>query len=287
MSPSRNKTERQRSADGTPLDRPLTPTSVIASLLLGMHPPRMRGALLVRWCAHLGIAEGTTRVALSRMVDAGELSSADGRYQLAGPLLRRQTSQDWSLAPRLERWDGGWDLHVVRPQPRRAPDRAALRAAAAGARLAELREGVWGRPANLPLDATPHDAAKVLAAQSDPWRAAPQPGHAPDPEALFALAPTAARMRDLAARLEQVTTHLGDELGDRLAEGFVVGAAALQQIRRDPLLPDALVEAAWPGARLRQAYDDYRERFGTAVKAWFAAESGNSDTVRANRPRSS
>jgi len=28
----------------------------------------------VRWCALLGIAEGTTRVALSRMVDAGELT---------------------------------------------------------------------------------------------------------------------------------------------------------------------------------------------------------------------
>jgi len=62
------------------LGRPLTPRSAVASLLLGMHPPRMRAALLVRWCAHLGIPEGTTRVALSRMVTAGELTINDGRY---------------------------------------------------------------------------------------------------------------------------------------------------------------------------------------------------------------
>ena len=44
-----------------PLPRPLTPRSIIASLLLGIHPPRLRGTLLVRWCGLMGMAEGTTR----------------------------------------------------------------------------------------------------------------------------------------------------------------------------------------------------------------------------------
>ena len=43
----------------TLVERPLTPRSLIASLLLGMQPPRLSGALLVRWCGAFGVAEGT------------------------------------------------------------------------------------------------------------------------------------------------------------------------------------------------------------------------------------
>ncbi len=119
MSPPRNIAIG--APDAEPLLRPLSPRSVIASLLLGMHPPRARATLLVRWCAHLGIAEGTTRVALSRMVEAGELPARDGRYELAGRLRRRQPGQDWSLAPASLPWDGEWVLWFVRPGSRPAP----------------------------------------------------------------------------------------------------------------------------------------------------------------------
>src|ERR1700704_5982819 len=110
--------ERNTRNRGDLLDRPLSPRSLIGSLLLGMRPPRMPGSRLVEWCALFGVAEGTARVALSRMVDRGELTASDGTYELAGQLRRRQPAQDWSLAPDLAPWDGAWLLGVVTPGPR-------------------------------------------------------------------------------------------------------------------------------------------------------------------------
>jgi phenylacetic acid degradation operon negative regulatory protein len=258
----------QRNSD--PLLRPLSPRSVIASLLLGMHPPRARAALLVRWCAHLGIAEGTTRVALSRMVDAGELRTRDGRYELAGRLRRRQPGQDWSLAPTLLPWDGDWLVWLVRPGARTAPARAELRRAAAAARLAELRDGVWTRPANLPAEGTPPAALETLNEQASPWSARPSSGSEPAAGELFGLDSAAARVRALLDRLGPVTTALeqGDLSG--LGPAFALGAASLQQIRRDPLLPPELTGHDWRGAELRSAYGRYQAAFAAALATWFA-----------------
>ncbi len=272
MSPPRNK--QSADPDAEPLLRPLSPRSVIASLLLGMHPPRVRGALLVRWCAHLGIAEGTTRVALSRMVDAGELRVRDGRYELAGRLRRRQPGQDWSLAPTLLPWEGEWVLWLVRPGSRSAPARAELRRAAAAARLAELRDGVWTRPSNLPPEATPPAALETLAEQASTWSGRPARGSEPSATDLFELAAASTRAHALLAQLDPITAALeqGDHSG--LGQGFALGAATLQQVRRDPLLPPALAGPDWPGAELRAAYSRYRAAFAAALADWFAAAEG-------------
>ena len=132
--------QRNTAADAL---RPLTARSVIASLLLGMHPPHASATLLVRWARLLGFADGTARAALSRMVAAGELVAHEGRYELAGGLRTRQGPQDWALDPVLAPWDGRWLLYVVQDGPRRARDRAEFRAAARTARLGEQqRRGV-------------------------------------------------------------------------------------------------------------------------------------------------
>jgi phenylacetic acid degradation operon negative regulatory protein len=273
------------------LERPLTARSAIASLLLGMHPPRLRGALLVRWCERLGIAEGTARVALSRMVEAGEARSSDGHYELTGRLEGRQVTQDWSLEPALDPWDGDWLLHIVRAGPRPAASRARLRQAATRARLAELREGVWGRPDNLPAAATAAETAAVLADQTDRWRGRPDGDdagggrdvpalHSPavdDPARdrpalevgiLFDLPATAARAHELLDRLVRLTAALEEGDAD-LAEAFVVGAAALQHVRRDPLLPVDLLPDDWPMGALRLAYGRYQRAFEASVQHWF------------------
>jgi phenylacetic acid degradation operon negative regulatory protein len=254
-----------------PLLRPLSPRSVIASLLLGIHPPRLRGALLVRWCGLLGIAEGTTRVALSRMVDAGELTTEAGRYELAGSLRVRQAGQDWSLAPLLLPWSGAWDLWVLRPGGRDAASRAALRRAAAAARLVERRDGVWGRPGNLPPEATPADALAVLVAQAERWSALPDPTETIDVATEFSLPDSAERARRLLDHLAPVTAGLASGDLDQLAPAFALGAAALQQVRRDPLLPPELAGPGWPGPALRAAYVEYQDAFATAAGSWFAA----------------
>jgi phenylacetic acid degradation operon negative regulatory protein len=261
------------------LERPLSARSVIASLLLGMHPPRMPGARLVQWCGAFGIAEGTARVALSRMVDRDELVAAGGTYELAGPVRARQRAQDWSLTPALTDWDGGWRLAAVRPAARDATDRAALRDAFRRLRYAESREGCWVRPDNLPRASGPATAWKVAEAQCDWWRATPEQDAAALAASLFDPAAWATRAEMLRDHLEAATASLartrdghGDRAGD-LARAFEVGAAALAHVRADPLLPPPLCAQPWPGAALRDAYAQYQRTFGRAVREWFRAEA--------------
>jgi len=60
--------------------QPLTARSVLLSTLLGYHPPELPVSALVRVAALFGIAEGTTRAALSRLVAAGDVAAADGTF---------------------------------------------------------------------------------------------------------------------------------------------------------------------------------------------------------------
>lgn len=247
------------------LERPLTARSIVASLLLGQHPPRSSSARLVRWCALFGVSENATRVALSRMVERGELHVADGGYELAGAVRRRQAPQDWVLAPELADWDGGWRLALVLPDRRDAGQRVALREATRRLRLGLVREGVWTRPANLPRASAPGELWDRVDAQCTWWDARPPEARALA-RRLFDPDGWARRGRELAGRVERIAARLdGDP--DLLAEGFVVGAAALQHLRRDPLLPTELLPAGWPGARLRAAYQTYRAAYGPAVAA--------------------
>lgn len=74
----------------------LSARSAVLSALLGSHPPRLPARHLVRIGALFGIAEGTVRVALSRMVAAGDLLQAGGQYTLSQRLVERQARQDES-----------------------------------------------------------------------------------------------------------------------------------------------------------------------------------------------
>ncbi len=134
--------------------RPLTARSLVASLLLGTVPPELAGQRLVRVGERFGFSETAIRVALSRMVAAGELTATGGRYRLAGDLLDRYGRQEEARRPHLRSWDGNWIIAVVGAAGGRrpAPERAALRRLLAGLRLAEWREGIWLRPDNLDGD---------------------------------------------------------------------------------------------------------------------------------------
>ncbi|HKT04796.1 MAG TPA: PaaX domain-containing protein, C- domain protein, partial [Rugosimonospora sp.] len=129
--------------------RPLSTRSVVLSLLLGAHPPQLPARDLVRSVAPFGVAEPTLRVALSRMVAAGDLSRDGTDYRLSDRLVERQRRQDDAIAPQTRAWRGDWEFAVVSGSGRGPAERAQLRADLAVLRLAELREGVWLRPANL------------------------------------------------------------------------------------------------------------------------------------------
>lgn len=234
--------------------RPLSARSVVASVLLGTHPPRLSAAALVELCGRFGITGGTTRVALSRMVSAGELAAEDGHYRLIGKgLLSRQRTQDDALDPPARAWSGEWRRAVVVSSGRAAAQRVGLRRAFADARFAEWREGVWLRPDNLgraPIAMPPEAPVRWLRAQPHD-----------DPAAL------AGELWDLTAwtgRGEALLAAGPEDPGDLVtsdpewaAAVFAAAAATLRHLRTDPLLPEALLPPGWPADRFRARYVRY------------------------------
>jgi phenylacetic acid degradation operon negative regulatory protein len=222
----------------------LSARSAVLSALLGSHPPSLPARRLVRVGALFGIAEGTVRVALSRMVGAGDLIQSGGLYTLSERLVERQARQDESRAPHVRPWDGTWEIAVVTAERRAPADRAAFRHAMTALRLAELREGTWMRPANL-LRAWP----EAVAAQCTLIDGRP---HRDPTPLLWDLEGWAAGARELETALDRA---------DGLAEGFLVSAAVLRHLLADPLLPPELLPPGWPGGELRARYDDFDRRY--------------------------
>lgn len=246
--------------------RPLTARSIIASTLLGTHPPRMPAALLVKSCELFGIRENAARVALTRMVAAGELTVIDGRYELVGRLRERQSRQDRSrrgLGPDAG-WDGTWRLAVIAGEARVPAERAELRRTLAQHRFAEWREGLWARPDNLPTT----DAS----AEADPSRCSIVTGCRPaSPKdlasVLFPVRLWADGARLLIDDLRDAHKHLRPGDSAALAASFVLSAAILRHLQADALLPFELLPPRWPGARLRSRYESFDETFQAVWRA--------------------
>jgi phenylacetic acid degradation operon negative regulatory protein len=243
---------------------------VLASTLLGTEPPVLRVGTLVRAGEVFGLSEGSVRTALSRMAAAGELvHHDDGRYELAGHLVERQSRQRTSRGPTLEPWDGTWELWIVVQASRPSPERAELRRAARSLRLAELREGVWVRPANL-----------------DPWRSATAGAvvrarcrrfvcHTDADESLVPELWDLAGWSTTAGELRRALAELGARFGDGevavLREGFLLSAAVLRHLNDDPLLPRELLPRRWEGERLRADYDRWDAGYRELLADWLRA----------------
>lgn len=223
----------------------MTARSVVLSVLLGAHPAWASASELIRLTADFGIKEATLRVALTRMVGAGDLiRSADG-YRLSDRLLVRQRRQDEAMRPRVRAWRGCWHMVIVTAVGNDARTRAALRNTMQEKRFGELREGVWLRPDNLDLRLAPDMQAQVQIFQAR--------DNAP--------AELAAQLWDLSGWV-----NAGQRLLDEMAQlteaadipgRFMVAAAMVRHLLTDPMLPAELLPADWPGAALRAAYHDF------------------------------
>ncbi|MGN6250763.1 MAG: PaaX family transcriptional regulator C-terminal domain-containing protein [Marmoricola sp.] len=238
-------------ASALPGLKPLPARSVVLSLLLGAHPDLLSPAQLVAAGEHFGIPAATTRVALSRAVAAGDLRREDGDYVLERRLVARQRRQDEAVADAEKDWDGTWEMAVVVVSGRSAGERAALRQQLLDARLAELREGVWTRPANLRRE-PPYAVDPVLSCFS----ARPVADPAMLAAWLWDLGKWADKGRALLDQLGRTT-----EPALRLA----VAAHLVRHLTEDPLLPNAVLPEAWPGAGLRTAYGDYQHELSRLV----------------------
>jgi phenylacetic acid degradation operon negative regulatory protein len=220
----------------------MTARSVVLSVLLGAHPAWASASELIRLTADFGIKETTLRVALTRMVGAGDLiRSADG-YRLSDRLLARQRRQDEAMRPRTRPWRGDWLLLIVTSVGTDARTRAALRTTMHEKRFGELREGVWMRPDNLDLDLGPDVAARVRVLKARDEAPAALAGE------LWNLPGWAATGRRLLDEINTATDIPGR---------FVVAAAMMRHLLTDPMLPTELLPPDWPGAQLRAAYHDF------------------------------
>ncbi|WP_282699956.1 PaaX family transcriptional regulator C-terminal domain-containing protein [Streptomyces sp. CC219B] len=233
--------------------RPLSARSVVLSLLLGTHPPELPVRELVRQVEPFGVGGSTVRAALSRMVAAGDLHRTDTVYRLSDRLLERQRRQDEAVEPRTRAWGGDWEMVVITASGRGPAERADLRARLTALRLAELREGVWLRPANLRRALPPGLDAVAQHYTARPDRPAAELAHA-----LWPLAAWSDTGRALLAHAEAA---------DRPADRFAAYAAVVRHLLADPVLPPGLLPADWPGARLRAAYADYRRALAEEVRA--------------------
>lgn len=227
---------------GTAGRRRMTARSVVLSVLLGAHPAWATAAELIRLTADFGIRESTLRVALTRMVGAGDLVRSDDGYRLSDRLLARQRRQDDAVQPRRTRWDGSWLTVVITAVGADPRSRADLRKALHRHRFAELRDGVWLRPDNLEQHLGPEltERVRVLSARD------------PDPAQL------AAQLWDLAGWADQARALLAEMASaDTLEQRFVVAAAMVRHLMADPVLPEQLLPPDWPAEALRSGYAEF------------------------------
>jgi phenylacetic acid degradation operon negative regulatory protein len=223
--------------------RPLSARSVVLSLLLGAHPAELSAAALVHAGELFDVPESTLRATLSRMVAAGDLVRDGSTHGLSERLLERQRRQDLALHADTTAWDGSWEQVVITSSGRSAQARAELRATLSSLRLAELREGVWLRPANLSRKLPAWPPALISTLRSTPDE---------DPVVL------ASRLWDV----DGWASH-GRALLDGLTragtarERLTVSAAVVRHLLVDPVLPRELLPGGWPSERLREAYARY------------------------------
>lgn len=220
----------------------MTARSVVLSVLLGAHPAWATAGELLRLTSDFDIREPTVRVALTRMVSAGDLVRSQDGYRLSDRLLARQRRQDRALNPQLRKWSGDWTTVVVTSVGTDARTRAGLRNTLQDSRFAELREGVWLRPDNLDTELPPEVLRRVRVLRA----------RDAEPEDL------ASRLWDL-PEWERTGRALLDEIGSApdVPARFVAAAAIVRHLLSDPVLPEELLLDGWPGAALRRAYNDF------------------------------
>jgi phenylacetic acid degradation operon negative regulatory protein len=238
--------------------RPLNARSLVLSVLLGLPAPKLPASSPARLAELFDIAPGTMRTAVSRMLAAGELTTVDGGYGLAGPLVERKVAQDIGRRPAGDAWDGTWWVVTVTSPSRQLATRRDFRTAMANARMGELRPDTWLRPANLtgpradsgtivvrgPIDG--EDGA-TLAAR------------------LWDLDGIARRCAALSHAVERDVDQLTDGDPDAVPRGIMLAAAVVHFLRAEPLLPATLTPDAWAVDDLRDRYADFDRALGRAL----------------------
>ena len=254
--------------------------------MLDLFSTLRRGAMpvraLVAAAALFGIAEGSVRVALTRLLGAGLIERDDrGLYRLgqaAAPVQRRVAA--WrELDAQLLPWSGGW-IGIFAAGAATPPSRASQRCGERALRLSGFRPLVRGlalRPDNL--------AGGVTRVREELAALGLAPGSVVcELRELDPVSEARARKlwdaKDLVANYRRHRQQLGAStrrLRARSAEfamveSFHVGGAVLRLLAHDPLLPEPIVHAA-ERAALVDAMRDY-DKIGRANWSGFLSRHG-------------
>ncbi|MFC4376344.1 PaaX domain-containing protein, C- domain protein [Nocardia halotolerans] len=219
--------------------RPVSARSAVLRILIAADSPTMTSSEICAAATAVGYPETTVRVAVSRMVAAGELEREHRAYTL-DPALRARRAE--LAAPPVRPWDGDWEQVVITAAGRPSAERAALRLRLLSLRLAELREGVWLRPANLLRT----ESADLLATTLR-FRLRPVADPADLAAELWPLSDWSSRARVLLDAIETPEP----------TARFAAVSAALDLLTTDPALPEVLQPENWPVDDLRAKTSAY------------------------------
>src|SRR5262245_4653196 len=260
-------------------DRTPSARSFVLDLLSTLRRGSMPVRALVEAAALFGIAGGSVRVALTRLLAEGLVERDErGEYRLgAGAEPGRRRVAGWrDLAAQLRPWSGAW----VAVLDARAPERLAQRRSRHALELLgfrALRRGLSLRPDNLagglprlreqlaelglapgPLGRELRDLDALSEARAlSLW----------DAEAL--VASYRRHCREIEASTRRLRARGAEQA---MVESFRVGGAALRALAKDPLLPEPIVPAR-ERELLVAAMRDY-DALGRASWATFLARHG-------------
>ena len=231
----------------------------MASALLGTEPAELPVAQLVRLTGLFGISENRARVALSRMVSAGEATTdGAGRYRLAGHLVARQMRQSRSRSGLTDPYDGNWVVVVVTTSGSAAEVRGP-----AGAPSPTPAWPSYARGCGCDRPTSRSSCPARWMTTSSAWRRGP-PIRSDWSSGCGTSHAWSAEAEALLAALDA----LAPEGPDALAPGFELSAAVLRHLQADPLLPAELLPEGWPGDRLRTTYDGWDTQYRATLSVW-------------------
>ncbi len=232
---------------------------------MGLSPPKLPSAMIVKTTELFKISEGTTRTALSRMLKNKELKMIGSSYEIASTKhLQRQLRQVESLRPKYKKWDDkNWILAIVVQSNRNPADRALLRENLKYHKYAELKEGVWLRPDNLEenyIKNHRHLSWFNTVPEEDPNYLVNK---------LFKLKAWNQTTLVLIDRMNSLSGNLRNGDVTKLKDSFILMAKVLRHVQNDPLLPEELLFESWSGVELRETYFEFDKLFRQVMAQWF------------------
>ena len=250
-----------------------TARSFLLDLLSTLRRGTMPVSALVESAGLFGIAENSVRVALTRLLAAGQVErDARGRYRLgeAARAVEQRVTSWRDVERRLRSWDGSWvgviegrgAGRVAGRQRERALRMLGLRALrpALCVRPNNLRGGVAALRGELArLGLPPGDLVVELRELDDVTDARSRE--------LWESEELGAAHRALRREIEESARRLDALPVERsMVESFLLGGRAIRQLVLDPLLPDAIA----PGDERRALLERMRAYDRQGRTAWSA-----------------